>query len=163
MALTAYLKVEGDKSGQIKGSCEQDGDKKDASIVYIVDFDVSIPRDSLTGLPTGQRVYSPYCVTLPIDKAFPKYFQLLTTGERVKKATIDYYRIKKDGGEEKYFTTTLEDGLVVSIDQDKLNVQDKDTKEYEDYAKICFTFAKITNTFHDGNVETSDEWKKGGS
>jgi type VI secretion system secreted protein Hcp len=160
MALTAYLKVEGEKSGEIKGSCEQGGDKKDATIIYSVDFNVSIPRDSLTGQPTGQRVYSPYCVVVPFDKGQPKYFQLLTTGEKVKKATIDHYRIKKDGGEEKYYTTTLEDALVVSIDHIKHNVQDKDTKEFEDYSKICFTFGKITNTFHDGNVETSDEWKK---
>lgn len=34
MALTMYMKVTGKNQGEINGSCEQGGDKKDKIIVY---------------------------------------------------------------------------------------------------------------------------------
>ena len=34
MALTAYMKLKGKSQGDIKGDCEQGGDKKDSILVY---------------------------------------------------------------------------------------------------------------------------------
>ena len=57
MALTMYMKVTGKNQGEIKGSCDQGGDKKDKILVYAMDHKVEIPRDVHTGLPTGQRIH----------------------------------------------------------------------------------------------------------
>ena len=37
MALTMYMKVTGKNQGEIKGSCDQGGDKKDKILVYAMD------------------------------------------------------------------------------------------------------------------------------
>jgi type VI secretion system secreted protein Hcp len=52
MALTMYMKVTGKNQGEIKGSCDQGGDKKDKILVYAMDHKVEIPKDTHTGLPT---------------------------------------------------------------------------------------------------------------
>ncbi len=63
MALTMYMKVTGKNQGEIKGSCDQGGDKKDKILVYAMDHKVEIPKDTHTGLPTGQRIHHPLTVT----------------------------------------------------------------------------------------------------
>ena len=74
MALTMYMKVTGKNQGEIKGSCDQGGDKKDKILVYAMDHKVEIPKDTHTGLPTGQRIHHPLTVTKAKDVASPKLF-----------------------------------------------------------------------------------------
>ena len=57
MALTMYMKVTGKNQGEIKGSCDQGGDKKDKILVYAMDHKVEIPKDT----HTGQRTLTPDC------------------------------------------------------------------------------------------------------
>ncbi len=161
MALTSYAKVTGKKSGEIKGSCQQGGDKKDKILVYGIKHDVTIPRDNLTGLPTGQRVHSPFVITKSVDKASPNLYKLCTTGEHCD-VEVDYYRIKEDGTEEKYYTVKLADAIVVAMNHWKLNVLNPDNKPFEDSEDVAFTYSKITWNFADGNIEHTDDWKGGG-
>ena len=83
MALTMYMKVTGKNQGEIKGSCDQGGDKKDKILVYAMDHKVEIPRDIHTGLPTGQRIHHPLTVTKAKDVASPKLFAACCKGEQV--------------------------------------------------------------------------------
>ena len=46
MALTAYMKLKGKSQGDIKGDCEQGGDKKDSILVYATEHKVEIPKDT---------------------------------------------------------------------------------------------------------------------
>ncbi len=57
MAMTGYLTLEGKNQGKIEGDCTQKGREK-TILVYAIKHGVEIPRDSLSGLPTGQRVLS---------------------------------------------------------------------------------------------------------
>lgn len=57
--MTAYMAVKGKNQGDIKGDCAQVGDKKDKILVYGSDHQVEIPKDTHTGLPTGQRIHKP--------------------------------------------------------------------------------------------------------
>ena len=71
MALTAYMKLKGKSQGDIKGDCEQGGDKKDSILVYATEHKVEIPKDTHTGLPTGQRHHPPDKITMHKNKAPP--------------------------------------------------------------------------------------------
>ena len=93
MALTAYMKVEGKSQGEIKGDCQQGGDKKDKILVYAVEHLVEIPKDTHTGLPTGQRIHHPLTITKHLDQASPKLYKACCTGEQCT-VTIDHYRIE---------------------------------------------------------------------
>lgn len=158
MALTSYMKVKGNKSGDIKGDCQQGGDKKDTMLIYGIEHTIEIPKDTHTGLPTGQRIHKPMTVTKHLDQATPKLMKMCTTGEHGE-VTIDHYRIKDDGSEEKYYTTKLEDAIIVNIHYYKPTTFLPENKPFHDMEDISFTYSKITHTYHDGNIETTDDWK----
>ena len=157
MALTGYLKVEGKSQGEIKGGCQQGGDKKDKILVYGYDFEVEIPKDTHTGTPTGQRIYHPFTITKGLDVASPKLYKALCTGEQCT-VTLDLYRIKEDGTQDKYFTVKLETAIVVDMKMSTPLTFLPESKPYHDMETVSFTFAKITWTYNDGNVEFVDSW-----
>lgn len=159
MALTAYLKVEGTSQGEMKGDCPQGGDKKDKIILYAVTHNVEIPKDTHTGLPTGQRIHHPLYVTKHLDCSTPKLYKACCTGEQCT-VTLDHYRIKPDGTEEKYFTIKLEEAIVVTVDKNTPTTFLPENKPYHDMETLAFTYSKITWTYNDGNIEYMDDWKK---
>ena len=158
MALTAYMKVNGKSQGDIKGDCEQGGDKKDSILVYATEHKVEIPKDTHTGLPTGQRIHHPYKITMAKSQASPKLYKACCTGEQLE-VTLDYYRIKADGTEEKYFTVKMENAIVVEMDQLTPLTFLPESKPYHDMEDVQFTYSKITWTYNDGNIEYTDDWK----
>ncbi|MEG1610193.1 MAG: type VI secretion system tube protein TssD [Bilophila sp.] len=159
MALTAYLKVEGASQGEIKGDCPQGGDKKDKMLIYSVAHEVEIPKDTHTGLPTGQRIHHPLIVEKHLDCATPKLYKACCTGEQCT-VTLDHYRIKADGLEEKYFTIKLEEAIIVNMSKSTPTTFLAENKPYSDMEKIAFTYSKISWTYNDGNIEYVDDWKK---
>ncbi|MDR2354186.1 MAG: Hcp family type VI secretion system effector [Deltaproteobacteria bacterium] len=158
MALTAYLSINGNSQGDIKGDSEQGGDKKDKILVYAVEHNVEIPRDTHTGLPTGQRIHNPLVITKHKDQASPKLFKAVCTGEQAT-VTLDFYRIKADGTEEKYFTIKLENAIIVLVREYTPLTFLPESKPYHDMEDISFTYSKITWTYNDGNIEYVDDWK----
>ena len=158
MALTSYMKVKGKSQGQIKGDCTQSGDKKDTMRVYAVDHLVEIPKDTHTGLPTGQRIHHPLKVTKHKDQASPKLFKACCTGEQ-SDVELDLYRIKSDGTEEKYYTIKLAEAIIVEMREYTPMTFLPDNKPYHDMEEVSFTYSKITWTYTDGNIEYTDSWK----
>jgi type VI secretion system secreted protein Hcp len=158
MALTAYLKVTGKSQGEIKGDCPQGGDKKDRILIYAVDHAVEIPKDTHTGLPTGQRIHKPLVITKHKDQSSPKLFKSCCTGEQVE-LELDFYRIKPDGTEEKYFTIKVEEGIIVELREFTPTTFLPENKPYHDMEEVSFTYSKITWTYNDGNIEFVDDWK----
>ena len=53
MALNAYLKMKGQKQGEIKGSVTQKG-RENKIMVIAVNHEITSPRDPASGLPTGR-------------------------------------------------------------------------------------------------------------
>jgi type VI secretion system secreted protein Hcp len=158
MALTAYLAVKGKSQGDIKGDCPQGGDKKDKILIYGADHQVEIPKDTHTGLPTGQRIHQPFTFFKHKDNASPKLFKACCTGEQCT-VVFDQYRIKADGTEEKYFTVKLEEAIVVTMREHTPLTFLPENKTYYDMEEVSFTYSKITWTYNDGNIEYVDNWK----
>ncbi len=158
MALTAYMSVTGSSQGKIEGDCPQLGDKKNTILVYSMDHSVEIPKDTHTGLPTGQRIHHPFTIVKTRDNASPKLFKACCTGEQCE-VVFDQYRIKSSGLEEKYFTVKLEEAIIVTIREYTPMTFLPDNKPYHDMEEISFTYSKITWTYNDGNIEYVDAWK----
>ena len=157
MALTSYMKVTGKTQGVIKGDCNQAGDKKDSILVYSMNHRLEIPKDTHTGLPTGQRIHHPFVIVKHKDKASPRLFQCTCRGEQCT-VDIEFYRIKPTGEEEKYFTVKLEDAIIVSMNEYTPTTFLPENKPYHDMEEVCFTYSKITWNYTDGNVEFTDSW-----
>ncbi len=127
-------------------------------LVYAIEHSVEIPKDTHTGLPTGQRIHHPLKITKAVDKASPLLYKACCTGEQCK-VTLDLYRIKADGMEEKYFTVKLEDAIIVSMERNTPLTFLPENKPYQDMESVSFTYSRITWTYNDGNVEFVDDWK----
>jgi len=54
MAMTSYLTLEGANQGKIEGDVTQKGREK-SILVYEIEHEIEIPRDTHTGMPTGQE------------------------------------------------------------------------------------------------------------
>src|SRR4051812_11917717 len=98
MPLPAHMTLEGVKQGKIDGSCTQKG-RENTILVQAFDHQVYIPRDPQTGASTGKRVHNPLTIVKSYDKASPKLYQALTSGEKMKNVEIKWYRIDPQGKE----------------------------------------------------------------
>nr|BFE95696.1 hypothetical protein GCM10020185_62320 [Pseudomonas brassicacearum subsp. brassicacearum] len=125
------MSVKGTKQGLITagaftadsvGNTYQEG-HEDQVMVQAFEHQVTIPRDPQSGQPTGQRIHKPLTITKVFDKASPLLQVALTSGERLEEVKIQWYRTSAAGTQEHYYTTTLEDAIIVDIKDYMLNCQ----------------------------------------
>lgn len=157
MALPAYLTLTGEKQGVIKGSCTQRG-RENTILVQAVEHDVSIPRDTQTGLASGKRVHHPLTIVKAIDKSSPLLYMALTTGEHLKSVELKWYQINEKGQEENYFITALEDAIIVSMKAWKKNCLDPSFAHLGDMEDVSFTYRKIMWRWVKDGIESEDDW-----
>lgn len=158
MANTMYLKVKGANQGDIKGDCSQSG-REDTILVYSLDHSVEIPRDTHSGLPTGQRIHMPLKIQKHKDQASPLLFQACCTGERITEFELDFYRISDKGQEEHYFTMKLENAIIVEMRAYTPLTFLAENKTYHDMEEVSFSYEKIVWTYEPDGIEAEDDWK----
>lgn len=157
MPMPCHLTLEGEKQGRIEGCCDMQG-REGSILVYELQHGVHMPRDPHSGLPTGKRVHGPFTVVKMIDKSSPKLFQALCTGEHMKHVTLKYYRINKQGIEEHYFSTTLEDAIVVSYYPSIPTTLMSANDPYGHMESVSFAYKKIKLTWEANGIEAEDSW-----
>lgn len=158
MPMPAYLTLTGNNQGPIQGSCTQAGHEEEI-LVEAFDHIIDIPRDRQTGLPTGPRVHGAMKVTKYFDASSPKLYQALATGEQMSEVMIKWYRINPMGTQEHYFTTTLQEAIIVSIQAYMPNCLDAQKEGYGHMEEVSFTYSKIIWRFEEGGIESEDSWK----
>ena len=158
MAMTSYLKLEGKNQGALEGDCTQKGHEK-WILVYQIEHSIEIPRDTHTGLPTGQRIHNPLTITKKIDPASPLLYQACASGEQMKTFMLDYHQISEKGQEVLYFQVQLENAIIVKIRHYKPLTFLEENKPYHDMEEVSFTYEKITWSHKVANKEAIDDWK----
>ncbi len=158
MPMPAHMTLTGENQGVIEGSCTMAG-REGTILVEAFNHEVSMPRDPQTGLASGKRRHEPFVITKFFDKSSPLLYQALCTGEHFGDVTLKWYRIDATGQEEHYFTTLLEDAIIVSMRPFMPNALDKETEQYGHMEEVAFTYRRITWTFEDGGVTATDDWE----
>lgn len=168
MATPAYMSVTGEKQGLITagaftadsvGNIYQEG-HEDQVMVQAFNHQVIIPRDPQSGQPTGQRIHKALCITKVFDKSSPLLLAALTTGEQMTEVTIEWYRTSASGTQELYYTTKLEDAIIVEIKDYMHNCQDPANSHFTHLEDVHFTYRKITWTHEVCGTTGSDDWRK---
>jgi type VI secretion system secreted protein Hcp len=159
MALTGYLYAEGSSSGIIKGDCNQAG-REGAILVYAFEHKIEIPKDTHTGLPTGQRVHHPFTIVKRVDNATPLIMQACTSGEQLKKWELHLYRINEKGQEEHYYTIKLTEAIIVEVKLETPPTFLPENKPYHNMERVSFTYAGIDHEHKIDSVLGSDNWKQ---
>lgn len=158
MANTMYLKVKGANQGDIKGDCRQSG-RENSILVYSMEHTVEIPRDTHTGLPSGQRIHKPLKVLKHKDQSSPLLYQACCSGEHISNFELDYYRISDKGQEEHYFTIKLENAIIVEMREFTPTTFLEENKPYHDMEEVSFSYEKIVWTYEPDGIESEDDWK----
>ena len=157
MAMTAYMKVTGNTQGPINGDCPQKG-RENTVLVYELDHIVEIPRDTHTGLPTGQRIHKPLRITTHFGMHSPKFCQACCSGEQVQ-VEIDFYWITDKGQEQHYFTIKLTNAIIVEERMWYPYTFLEENKPYHHMQDVTFTYEKIVWTYEVTGIEGEDDWK----
>ncbi len=159
MAMTSYLKLEGMSQGPIEGDCTQKG-YEGWILVHAVEHGIELPRDTLSGMPTGQRQHSALTITKSMDAASPLLYQACTSGEHMKKFELVYNRINPQGQEEQYFSIKLENAIVVKMRHYKPLTFLEQNKPYHDMEEVSVSYTKITWHHITENKEATDDWNE---
>lgn len=150
-ALNAYLKLKGQKSGEIKGSVTQKGREGRIAVIAVSHTIVS-PRDAASGLPTGKRMHKPMVITKQIDRATPILNNALCTNENLSEVLFTVYEPRDGGGEALSYTIKLTNANIASIAMRA----DADGKLVED---ITLVYQKIEWSWADGKITAMDDWE----
>jgi type VI secretion system secreted protein Hcp len=155
-ALNAYLKLKGQKSGDIKGSVTQKG-REGRIAVIAVSHSIVSPRDAASGLPTGKRMHKPFVITKRIDRSTPTLNGMLVSNENLSEASFSVYEPDlKSGAEVLVYTVKLTNANIASIELRT----DTDGKLVEE---ITLVYQKIEWVWADGGVSNSDSWGGAGN
>ena len=151
MPTPAYLSIEGETQGPItQGTLTADSvgniwqrDHQDEILVEAFKHNLTVPSDPQSGQPTGQRVHKPLTITKVYDKSSPLLYNALTSGEKLPRCEIKWYRTSETGTQEHYFTTQLEDAIIVDITAYMPNCQDPGQAHFTHLEDVSFTYRKI--------------------
>jgi type VI secretion system secreted protein Hcp len=163
MALDAFLKLKGQKSGEIKGSVTQKG-RENKIRVIAVSHEIVSPRDAASGLPTGKRMHKPFVITKELDKASPLLYNILTTNENIPEWELMFFtpQLRATGGtgtEVQNYTVKLTNANIASISFRMANNKHPELMKFAEYEEIAFTYQKIEWLWVEGGIMATDDWE----
>jgi type VI secretion system secreted protein Hcp len=156
MALNAYLRLKGQKQGEIKGGVTQKG-REGAILVIAADHEVATPRDAATGRAAGRRVHSPFVINKTLDRSSPLLYNALVTNEIISEWELQFFAPAATGAEVQRYTVKLTNAIVTDIKFHLPNTQDPDLAKYSEYEEVAFTYQRIMWTWIDGGITAQDD------
>jgi type VI secretion system secreted protein Hcp len=157
MALNAYLKLNGSKQGEIKGSVTQKGREGKIMVIAAI-HEVVSPTDSITGLPTGKRQHKPFRITKDVDRSSPLLYKAMLNNENITKWELQFWTSSATGEEEQYYTVKLTNARITDVVFHMPNTKNPDLSKYPEYEEIFFTYEKIQWIWTDGELSAQDDW-----
>lgn len=158
MALNAYLKLKGQKQGEIKGSVTQKG-REGKIMVIAVSHEIISPRDHASGLPTGKRQHKPFIITKELDKSSPLLYNVLVNNENVSEWELQFWQPSATGAEKQHYTIKLTNANIAGIEFRMANNKHPDLMKFAEYEEIAFTYQKIEWVWVDGGITALDDWE----
>jgi type VI secretion system secreted protein Hcp len=164
MALGAYLRLAGQKQGEIKGSVIQKG-REGKILVIAMSHEVVSPRDAASGQATGRRQHKALVVTKELDKSSPLLHQAQANNESFKEWELQFWAPNLKAGaagagtEVQHFTIKLSNAAISSITMQMPNIKDPELTRFETFEEVAFVYQKIEWTWLDGNITALDDWE----
>jgi len=158
MALNAYLKMKGQKSGAVKGSVTQKG-RADMIMVVAYSHEIVSPRDAASGLPTGKRMHKPITITKEIDKSSPILYNIMVTNENITEFELDFWRPSAQGSEVHFYTIKLTNANICQMHEYMLDNKVPENMKFPPMETVSFTYQKIEWTWVDGGITSNDDWE----
>jgi type VI secretion system secreted protein Hcp len=162
MALNAYLRIKGQKTGDVKGSVTQKG-REGRIMVIAASHSIISPRDLQSGLPTGKRMHKPFVITKESEKSSPVLYSMLVNNENIPEWELQFWSpvlssSSGTGQEVQSHTVKLVNANIASIDFCMPNNKNPELMRYVEYEEIAFTYQKIIWIWNDGGITATDDW-----
>jgi len=141
-ALDAYMRLRGEKQGEIKGGVTQAG-REDSILVIAYDHQVVSPRDASSGLPNAKRQHGLLKITKEIDKSTPLLMSAWSNGERITEFELRFWQPSATGKEVQYYTIQLIDARIVGIHQEMLNNKYPENVQHKEREHVEFVYRQI--------------------
>jgi type VI secretion system secreted protein Hcp len=114
MAFQAYMTIKGSKQGTFKGESSQTPHTDKIGILSFA-YELTSPRDPLTGQASGRRQHQPITILKELDAASPQLFHALVTNELLTDINFEFYSISPEGKEELRYTIKGLNGGVANL------------------------------------------------
>jgi type VI secretion system secreted protein Hcp len=157
MALNAYLKLTGQKTGPIKGSVTLKG-REGTIMVIAVDHELSSPRDPSSGLLSGKLLHKPIRIRKEVDRSSPLLYQVLTMNENLTGWELQFWRPTPTGTEVNHYTMRLTNANLANIEFHMPNTKDPDLQRYTEFEEVSFIYQRIEWTWTEGGITAYAEW-----
>jgi type VI secretion system secreted protein Hcp len=148
-ALNAYLKLRGQKVGEIKGSVTQKG-REGAIKVIAVSHEIVAPRDPASGLATGKRMHKPFVFTLEVDRSTPQLLGAIAGNEKLP-AVVFEMGGGKDGAA--LYRINLINASIASFEY--VTLDDSNTAAI----RLTLTYQKIEWQWVPEGITGADDWE----
>jgi len=173
--LEGDITIKGAKQGAFQGQNPMKS-RAGSTVVTALNHEISVSRDTNTGLSTGKRDHHPYVVTMPVDKSLINMQTAIVNNELLTSVQIRLYQLAgatlnqgggavgQSGGESKaYYTILLENALLTQIEVVLPDVRSQDplVNKRDPYVRAHITYQKVTETWADGGVTFTDDWTAG--
>jgi type VI secretion system secreted protein Hcp len=163
MALNAFLKLKGDKQGEIKGSVTQKG-REGKIMVTAASHEVITPRDIVSGLPVGRHMHKPFVITKPLDKSSPLLYTALVNNENITVWELQFWTAAAGGAgagggtEKQHYTVKLSNARITDIRFIMPNNKITELAKLAEYEEVEFVYESIEWVWTDGGITASDKW-----
>lgn len=157
MALNAYLRIRGEKQGEIQGSVTQKG-REGRILVIGANHSIESPRDVASGLPTGVRAHEPFVILKEVDRSTPLLYNILVNNENIAEWELQFWQPGPEGQEINHYTVKLSNARIANIDFVMPNNKDPNLMKRAEYEEIAFTYRNIQWIWNDGGIMASDDW-----
>ncbi|MCW8278168.1 Hcp family type VI secretion system effector [Pseudomonas sp. PCH199] len=131
---------------------------EDRIMIQAFSHQVMSARNTQTGQPTGGRIHKPLVITKIFDKTSPLLLEALHEGDRLQSVKIDWYRNSAGGKREHYYTTELEEAVIVEI-KDYMDIcQNPEKMDPLHLEEVHFSYRKITVTHVAASTSGVSDW-----
>jgi len=150
-----YLFIQGQKSGEIKGSVTAKGEEG-SILVDSISHEIAIPLDAQTGSSAAKRQHKPFVVDVQVDRAWAPLYNLFATGESLARVELRVAAPNATKTMTIQRKVLLTNASIVGIRQ--FTVNGSNGKPDHDELRISFTYQKIGWEWIEGAITAKDDW-----
>jgi type VI secretion system secreted protein Hcp len=129
-----------------------------SSLVFEFDHSVYLPFEQDENKIQGSRRIGAFEIVKDIDRLTPQLYEMVCMGRSCEKILITLYRINQTGGdEEPYFTYSLENAKIVSVDNYMPSTKIEENEHLGHQEKVKLLAKKFTWEYLDGGIKYTEE------
>lgn len=147
-ALHAFLKLKGQRVGEIRGGVTQKGREGFIKVISVA-HEISSTQGAGAG-SAGKRVHKPFVVMVEVDRATPQLLNAVAGGEKFAAFSLE---VAGPSGGASLYRVNLVNAAISSFDLVTLEGGGAAA------LRLAFTYSKIEWTWLDGGVTGSDDWE----